>query len=553
MRYLCVHCEHRWDAEGEEAPTRCPACMRATGVKKLNEAADTPTPAAARKKPGVWLAGALFAVALGVGAYVGLRSGDAPEAVSSDAPSSRAALAAALAAEDVDAGTLLDLLQADAAIEAFAKQAAGNASGDRERAEAVVQAIRGRASALAFVPWSLSEPRPTPVATAGETLKKLQKDGGRAELYPLEVAALAVAALRSLDVPAMVAELIEVPGEKAPLEGSGYIGYYVVALPKAGAVYDPYGGRKLAETAKHAVLSDVQVMGAALALRAIHEVAYAGDPRSALTSTSDALRLASSLPSVRTARGVVVLNGRMVEQGLQEFTAASQLRPDAVRLHNLASAKLMTGDLESAEADLTRALERAPEFAGAQASLAALHMLRGDPDAARAAFEKAEQLAPDLSLVQWGMAEFALRTGEREQALARAQRALAARPSFDAKVRYGALLRQLGRFDDMRKTAHELMALSPEYRKADVRELIETVLGPTALDPIEPDPSADDLADLGGPDLNLQLGADSKLLAPDKQAAPSPEGAGEPILMMGDRKKLGLGVNKDLKLQLSEP
>jgi tetratricopeptide (TPR) repeat protein len=571
MRYLCVHCEHRFEAEGPNPPTRCPRCMRATGVKLAETAASGDS---AKRPRASYVALGLAALALTLGGVVGflLLRGESrtPEQdLTYLAPLEQAALVRALASQQVDAGALATLLEADASIEAFAEQAAGKAVDAQAKARALTQALRARARAQAFVPWSLGEPRSTPVLTAREALTLAQKDGARAELYPLELAVLEVSALRSLDVPAMVAELIEVPGERAPLEGAGYLGYFVVAVPRSSAaaraepgsaaaqLYDPFAGRELKGTEKHKLLPDAAVVGAALSLRAIHEVAYCGDPKSALASSSHALKLASSLPAVRTARGVIVLGSKMVEQGLQEFAAANQLRSDAPRLHNLASAKLMTGDLEGAGADLSRALEKAPDYAGARATLGAVAMLRGDADGARAAFERAEQLAPDLSLVQWGLAEYLLRSGEREDALERAERAHRHRPSFDAKVRYGVLLHQAGRYDEMRKLAHELVNLAPEYRKQEVRELVIELLGPTALDPVEPDPSADDLADLGGPALDLKLGSDSKLLgsAPTPPAAPPTVGnGGEPVLMLGDPKKLKLGDESTrLKLKLGEP
>jgi hypothetical protein len=59
----------------------------------------------------------------------------------------------------------------------------------------------------------------------------------------------------------------------------------------------------------------------------------------------------------------------------------------------------------------------------------------------------------------------------------------------------------------MRALATELVAQAPVYRKDDVRSLIKNVLGPTALEPEPPtteDMGADDLSDLGAPNLQLE-------------------------------------------------
>ncbi len=558
MRYLCVHCDHRFDVEGTDVPSRCPNCMRATGVKALVEpSVKAPSPSAGAsnsRKFGLGLLG-ISLLAAGFGAWAWERNTPPPALDDVSAWSDRQ-LESVLSAQQVDAGGLEKLLVADDAIEAFAEQAVAGSGDTKAKGQAITQALRARASAQGFKVWSLGEPRPSAPFTAAETLKRIQKDGAREELYPLEVAALAVSALRSVDVPAGIAELVQVPGERAPLEGAGYLGYFVVAIPEGEGVLwlDPYGGRTLSGAEKVSRVSDAAAVGAALSLRAIYEVAYAGDPKSALQTSSHALKLAAQLPTVRTARGVIVLSGKMVEQGLQEFTAASQMRADAPRLHNLASAKLMLGDFDGAGADLTRALDKAPDFAAARATLGAISMLRGDVDGALVAFDAAEKLAPDLSLVQWGKAEFLLRSGDRSGALERAKDALDHRPSFDAKVRYAVILRQAGRYEEMRHMAHGLVKQVPQYRKDEVREMVVALLGPTALDPVELDPSAEDLADLGGPDLDLKLEANSKMLnAPESAPVPGDAQSGEPLLMLGDPKKLRLGGESSrLKLNLGD-
>lgn len=513
MRYLCVHCDHRFEVEAN-LPKRCPSCMRATGIEPMRDSAAQAPKAGAAMQRGrlLWLGiGALLLIAAGVGYALSRDAG----ATASTGPAAldASALKAALAQQQVDAGGLEKLLVADAAVERFAEQAAAGKSSPSARADAVFAALRARAKAAAFAPWSLSEPRATPVMTASRTLAAL-KDGARAELYPLELAALMAAALRALDVPALVAELPDPKGARAPLDPSGYLGYFVVAVPSGageGAAafhfYDVYGGKQLGAQVHATPLSDPAAVGAALALRAVYENSQLADPRAALASSSHALRLAPSLPTVRTVRGVVVLTEKMVEQGLSEFQAARELRGDAARLHNLANVMLVAQEVEKAQSVLSAALEKAPDFAAAHVTLATLLMLRGETDQAHAELLKAEQLAPSLPAVHWALAELALRRGENEEALARARRALTPRPSFDARLRYAALLRQAGKYEDMRHIAEQLLAQTPAYRKDEMRQLLGAVLGPTALEPAQPaqaDLGADDLADLGGPKLELE-------------------------------------------------
>jgi len=102
-----------------------------------------------------------------------------------------------------------------------------------------------------------------------------------------------------------------------------------------------------------------------------------------------------------------------------------------------------------------------------------------------------------------------------------------------------------------------LLDVSPSYRKQEVRDLIEAVLGPTALDPLEADPAADDLADLGGPDLNLRLGQGSKLLGePEGKKGlelGQPGAAADPLILLGEPSKLRLrGSSDKLQLRLGE-
>jgi tetratricopeptide (TPR) repeat protein len=561
MRYLCVHCDHRWEEESKEPPRRCPGCMRATGIEPVGGTAKREAHKPSRTRH--YVLAALGFVALALIVLLVVKRTDHASATGL-APLEPDDLRAALLADKVETAGLEQLFATDAAMESQAEKAVGSAEGPLAQADAVQKLLRSRASAQAFLPWSLGEPRGTPVMMAKDTFSAVQKDKARAQLYPLELAVLEASLLRALDVPAMVAELAELPEERAPLDGSGYLGYYVVAVydgdPGQGTprFYDPYGGRTLPVAAKAQVLTDKQVVAGLLGIRALHEMAFQADPKAALETSTQALTLGASLPEVRSARGVIVLSNGMVEQGLEELRAARQLRPDAPRMHNLASALLLTGAVDVAERELTAALAKAPDFAAAHATLGALQQVKGDPEAARAELARAEQLAPDLSMVHWAIAEARLREGDREGALEHAERAAGSQPSFDSRLRYAVILREAGKYDEMRKLAHDIVAMSPAYKKAEITELVKRVLGPTALDEVdgEGEPAAPaerpNVAQL--PDLNLELEKPS-LLGEAGKGAPQlgQKGAeGDPLILLGDPSKLRLrgSGNDDLKLKL---
>ena len=75
MRYLCVHCDHRFEAEGEEVPKRCPSCMRAKGIEPVRAAEVQAPRVADKKRQLLWLIPVAAALALalipaGTGAFV---------------------------------------------------------------------------------------------------------------------------------------------------------------------------------------------------------------------------------------------------------------------------------------------------------------------------------------------------------------------------------------------------------------------------------------------------------------------------------------------------
>lgn len=564
MKYLCVHCDKRFEHETEgKGKVRCPECMRVHGIEKIGDAA------AEAQRPKWLLPAVVAGVAAAIVAGYVIWARETPDTVSGDVPlrplehSELLGYVRASGARAEDA--LARMLESDEAVEDFAEEATAGAGTKVEKAEKMVEAIRARQSAQAFVRWQTSSPRDTPVRGPKQTLETLQEDGGRARLYSLEVAALAVAALRSVGVDAMVAEIYAFPGDRSPPDPSGHLGYFGVAVwdgePGEGApkIFDPYGGRGSApEEDDTRVLNDAQVVAAALNHRAIHQLVHEGDSERAFELAQNALKLDRRSPSIRSVRGAVLVTSGGNQEGAQEFEAAAQIRPDAPRHNNLAGLALAQQDLERAAREVAAALEQHPDFAGGHATLAAVHLARSEVEESGAELRRAEELDPSLPMLPMLWANYYLATRDVDSAVEKAMEAIERRP-HDWTVRLNAarVLRVAGRYDDMRREARQILADAPPGQEPAVRQLIEQVLGPTALE--EPLGEEEELETAEGalPNPDFDLASDSMLLGGEGGGsggtAPSLLGDEEPLLNMGDPSKLRLrDPGSDLQLDLSE-
>jgi Tfp pilus assembly protein PilF len=564
-RYLCVHCDHRFDSD--DAKPRCPKCMRVHGIERL----DAPKKAPAKEAPRWVLPVAIVAVlglAAGGWAWWSRRTPDAVEGDAPLRPLAASELAGYVRKARADARDHLGLLTSDDALESFAEAAVRGKDGPVAKAQGVVAALRARAAKKAFAPWSLTEPRDTPPRIAAKAFELMARDDARAKLYPLEVAAIAVAALRAEGVDAMLAEAFSFPGDKAPPDPSGHLGYFVVAVypgaPGEGTptLLDPWLGRSTAPAEnEYRVLTDVEAVGAAVNTRAIHRLVREGDAQRAFSDSTNALRLAPRSAAVHGARGAILIASGGVEEGVREFEAAVEVRPDAPRRNNLAGIFLVKGDAERALREVSAALQASPDFAGAHGTLAALHMQSGETEAALRELETAKRLDPDLHTLPMLFANYHLSEGEIDAAITYAEQAVARRPEdVQAQLMLARIYKQANRYGDMRRAAQAALASAPEGQRDGVRTLIERVLGPTAL---EADPLADEggdeaaaidadeaaLGDEGaaGEPGALQLGGGSRLLGGGGDEGGGPgllggDGEGsEPLLRGGDPSTLRLG------------
>ncbi len=508
MKYLCVHCDHRFDQEGEGRPRRCPNCMRTGGIEPASQKATT---SAAEPRPRWVTWGAVAAiVAVIAGGYV-YWVRETPDDVGDEVPMrplDRSELRGHVRRVGADVpDDMLALFDADDALEELGERADGGST--VERARRVVAAIRARASKRAFVAWSTSTPRDTEVKTAARAWQAMQHDGAAERLYSLEVALVAASALRSAGVDAMLAEVYSFPNDRSPPDPSGHLGYYAIAVyPETvgqgtPTVLDPYGGRGSAPGEDdYRVLDDVAVLGAFVNHRAVYQLVHEGQSEQAFDSSESALKLNRRGPSIRSARGAILLVSGGSEQGLSELEAAAQLRRDAPRLNNLAGVALAQQDYETASREVAQALELHPDFAGAHATLAAVHLANGENDLAQHELETAQGLDAELPMLPMLWANYYMATHDPDRAAASATEAIERRP-HDWQTRFSAaqVFRATARYDDMRRQAHAVMDMVAADQREAVRQLIERMLGPTALEEPLEDEALGDEEDEAGSDL----------------------------------------------------
>ncbi|HJL18067.1 MAG TPA: hypothetical protein RMH99_20555, partial [Sandaracinaceae bacterium LLY-WYZ-13_1] len=512
MKYLCVHCDKTFEHDDEDEKPRCPKCLRVNGLepvgtkKKDGEASERPP----------WLTwavagGVLVAAGIGYAVWAGQSadnvSGEAPLA-----PLDRSAVLGYLRARGVDARELEALLVPDDAVEDWADEVAGDASGAGAKAEAIQEAIRACAEAGAFERWSFGVPRDTPVAPPARVLERLGEDDAMHHLYPIEVAALMASALRAEDVTAMVADVVRFPGDRRPPDPSGEFGYYVVAVYPGDSVegdptyYDPYGGREV-QPEEARVLSDLQAIGAALSTRALYLLSRESEPERAMEASGQAVRLDGRSPSNRAVRGAILIAAGQANEAIEELESAKQLRPDAPRRNLLAMVHMARQDLDAASREVTAALEESPDFGPGHATLAAIHMARGEADQGRTELEEAERIDPQWHQLPQLWAMYYATTGDLDRAVERAQQAVERNPDIQTRLMAARIYRQAARYDLMRREAHAVLERTPSQRAAEMREMIRRMLGPTALEPVDEElASADEELGEGAEGDELGLG-----------------------------------------------
>lgn len=517
-RYLCVHCDHRF--QHESTPARCPSCLRKGGLELIEP----------RKSAGqpTWLVpvivlGGIVAVAAGYAMW----NKSTPDVVEGEAPLAPltiAELRGHLRQSDADGphGRIFEAKEGTEALAAFA-----TGSSVHDKATSLLEHLRERAEAGGFRTLPLDMPRDTAPFGADRAAEEIADDDD-ARLYPLEVALAMTVALREADVPAMIAEIWAFPGDRRPPDPSGQIGYFGVAVYDGEVgegdptIYDPYVGHgAMPEDDGFRVLTDVQAVAASMNTAALHRIVHENDAVRSLSDVQHALMMDPRSPYIRSVRGTVLMQSGGIDEGKDELESAAQIRPDAPRRNNMGGLLIAMQRFDDASREIAAALESHPDFAFARANFAAVHMAAGEMDEARRELTEAERLQPRLHVLPLLWAQYHLAARDPEQAIHWAEVAVERQPrNLQAHLAAAQIYGAVGQSDAMRREVQEVLALVPRDRQEAYRQEIRARLGASALE--EPDDldildeglglldGDDDLGDLGAGQLGepgeLQLG-----------------------------------------------
>lgn len=501
-RYLCVHCDVRFEHDETEA-LRCPKCMRKTGLEKVAVPKKTQRPS--------YLVPAIVAgtvMALAVAYVVQTRPSEDGEVVL--APLDEERLTREAASAGIEDSELADLFSADDALRSFASAAARGKSGNVEKARAVVAKLRTYAREGRFTSLPMHTPRDTPPLTAARALAALRPNA-RLHAYPIEIAAIAVAALRAEGVDAMLAEVSAYPRQRTPPDPSGRVGYYVVAVyaddvgEGTPVLLDPFGGRtETPAQSAYRVLTDAQALGAMHATHALYMLVQSGDVAGAMEQAQGATTLDERSPQARCVRAAVLISSGGMEEGEAELRAAVDLRNGPAQQANLAGVYIATNRTAEATRALDAALESAPDYVYAIVLRAAVHIARNETDEAKAALERAEALERDFYMLPMLWAEYFLRKQDPMSAVARVQQAIELRPrDYQTLFQAARVFQIAGQHESAVTTARRALELVPPDQKDALRERMEGLLGRGSLgddedggEPAEPTGATDPALDL---------------------------------------------------------
>lgn len=524
-KYFCAHCDKEFIPDEVGDKPRCPQCMRKGGVEPVKEMAPERGPS----RP--WLLMVALTIAAAGVAYGVYRSTTVTlEETPPFRPLEPSELSAYLDRDQIRVGAYEPMMMLPSDVEGWPTAVAEVAS-----------RMHGESSS-----WSLELPLPREVLTADQTFAMMDSSEDRVKLYPLESATAMTALLRERGMNAMVAEVWEFDGERAPADPSGTLGYFVTAVYDAedseapSAYFDPWGGRGNVTPSAVRVLRDTEVLAAVLGTEAIRTFARSGDGAKALPMVQTALLLDPVSPSLRAVNATILVESGGVSEAVREFEAARQLRTDGPRELNLVQLHLaqagmleMEGQGEAAQAQFGAAnrvvdevIEKWPRYGRAHVVLATIYLGLNEPERARVELEVAEGLNRDAPLLWAVWAQYHLAQSDPAAAGAKMRRAIDLDPdNWQLRLQAARVFQGVGEDEAAVANVAAALELVPPDKRPQVRQFVERMMGARALGVPDPSPPA-----------------------------PAPEPAAtDPALMLGDPSNLRLREpSQNLQLDLDE-
>lgn len=157
-------------------------------------------------------------------------------------------------------------------------------------------------------------------------------------------------------------------------------------------------------------------------------------------------------------------------------SAGVTLPPQAVALNNAGIEALARGDLETADARFSVALEYSPRFVDALVNLGLVELERGNFERARTSFERARRLNADVAQPHHALGVLAERTSRPDRASLHYYEALRVDPGFaPSRANLARLLFANGQTEEALVQFQRLVEVAPGDASA-VAGLVETLL-----------------------------------------------------------------------------
>jgi len=203
----------------------------------------------------------------------------------------------------------------------------------------------------------------------------------------------------------------------------------------------------------------------ALAARARNQVRYW---ESDLVLWKHAVQATGANPFARTNLGLAFIDAGDYASGIEQYTEALKIKPDAVETRNaLGVAFFKQGNLDAAMKQFDMVLRINPGFAETHSNRGMVLAQRGNIEDAFAEFRKALESIPDNPKVLYNFGFALAGQGRMDEAMSYYRNALAVKPNYaDALFQMGNILVGKGMLSEAAVEYAKALEIRPEYEDA---------------------------------------------------------------------------------------